>query len=276
MRLPLQQVTLVAIDTRAPALAAQSLQRSMTQVEFARTLLFGCNWQVSARLPQIEYVEIAPIRSGAEYSEFVLRRLAPYIESSHVLVTQWDGFVVDATAWRDEFLQHDYIGAVWPDQASGRNVGNGGFSLRSRRLLAAGSDPRITELHPEDEVLCRRYRELLEHEYGLRFAPAELARQFAFENESPRAATFGFHGPVNLPRFLDEPTIAAALDALPDEFFRSRDARRLARALLFRSMPATAQSLLQRRRAAGRNEPASRLLSAASSLLLRWHAARGS
>ncbi len=266
-RLPLAQVTLCAVDTRSPALAAQALQRSMAGIRFGRVLLFSHGWSPDRALPGIEVVPIDPIRSGAEYSHFVLRQLPAHIHTSHVLITQWDGFVIDADAWSDEFLVHDYLGAVWPDQPAGRSVGNGGFSLRSRRLLAAGLDPRITETHPEDQMLCRTHRELLEREHGVSFAPPALARRFAFENEAPRGPTFGFHGPYNLPRVLDEGTLSQWLDAMPDDFFRGRDARRLARSLLTHGMPATAQRLLQRRRAAGRNDPNTRLLGAAASLL---------
>ena len=66
---------------------------------------------------------------------------------------------------------------------------------------------------------------------------------------------------------MDEATLAFVLDELPDEFFRSRDARRLARALLAHGMPATARRLLQRRQRAGRTDPNTRLLGAAAALL---------
>jgi hypothetical protein len=215
----------------------------------------------------VEVVAIEPLRSGADYSHFVMRRLPAHVDSSHVLITQWDGFVVDPEAWSDEFLAYDYLGAVWPEQPASRAVGNGGFSLRSRRFLAAGLDRRITDEHPEDQVLCRTWRDHLEREHGVHFAPAALARRFAFENEAPQGPTFGFHGPYNLPRFMDEATLAFVLDELPDEFFRSRDARRLARALLAHGMPATARRLLQRRERAGRTDPNTRLLGAAAALL---------
>ena len=266
-RLQLAQVTLCAVDTRAPALAAQSLLRSMQQADFCRVLLFTRGWLPTVVLPGIEIIDIDTIRSGTEYSRFVMRTLPAYVRSSHALITQWDGFVVHAEAWSDEFLVHDYIGAVWPDQAETCSVGNGGFSLRSRRFMAAGMDPRIVEEHPEDMVLCRQQRDFLERVHGVSFAPPKLARRFAYENESPSGKTFGFHGPYNLPNVLDEATLLEWLERLPSEFFASRDARRLARALLLRGMPEAAHALLKRREAAGRSEPSTKLLGAAASIM---------
>ena len=265
-RLELAQVTLCAVDTRSPELAAMSLRRSMAGIDFGRVLLFTHDWAPKQPLPGVDVVEIDRLRSGADYSHFVLRQLPGHIHTSHVLVTQWDGFVVEPRAWSHEFLVHDYVGAVWPEQPAACSVGNGGFSLRSRRFLAAGLDPRITEKHPEDQVMCRTWRNHLEREHGVSFAPPALARRFAFENEAPQGPTFGFHGPYNLPRFLDEASLATVLDELPDDFFRTRDARRLARALLAQGLPATARRLLQRRQRAGRRDPNTRLLGAAATL----------
>jgi hypothetical protein len=94
-------------------------------------------------------------------------------------VVQHDGYVLNGGAWTDDFLKYDYIGAPW----GGVNlVGNGGFSLRSRRLLEACS--RMDgEPHPEDDFICRRHRKDLEN-LGMRFAPKELADRFAVEGAS--------------------------------------------------------------------------------------------
>ncbi len=273
-RLKLPAVTLCAIDTRCPALAAQALSRSMAAVDFARAVLFTNDWQPTLPCDGIELVDIGPLHSGEDYSRFVLRQLPLHIQTPHVLVTQWDGFVIDARAWQPQFLDWDYIGAVWPDQPAAACVGNGGFSLRSQRLLQAGLDARIDQEHPEDLMLARRYRTLLETAHGVRFAPPALARQFAFENEAPRGATFGFHGPRHLPRFVDPATLSAWLDALPDAFFRSRDARRLARALIARGLTDTARGLLHRRQRAGRDDVQTRLLHGVAGML-RWLPARG-
>lgn len=271
---PLPQVTLVAVDTRAPMLALESLSRSLEQVQPLRTVLFthGIDPAVAARAAErgVEVCDCGPIASGADYSRFVLRELPAHVHTPYVLVSQWDGFVVDGAAWSDEFLEFDYVGAVWDDVPAEVCVGNGGFSLRSRRLLEAGRDPRITTLHPEDAVLCRTYRGLLEQEHGVRFAPPALARRFAFENERPAGPAFGFHGPYNLPRFLDARTLERWLPALPDDFFRGRDARRLARALIRAAMPAAARQLLQRRLASGRRDANTRVMAWLAGLLARW------
>jgi hypothetical protein len=271
--LALPEVTLCAADTRSPLLAWWALRRSMAGIDFARAVLFTHDWQPPSAVPGLALVDIGALRSGADYSQFVLRRLPEHIDTPFVLVTQWDGFVVDPAAWRPEFLQYDYIGAPWPDQPAERSVGNGGFSLRSQRLLRAGSDPRLgATLHPEDLVLARTRRDWVQAEHGVRFAPAALARQFAFENHPPPAGQtcFGFHGPYNLPRVLSGIELQATLAELPSEFFRSRDARRLARALLAARQPKVALELLSRRRAAGRNDPNTRLLQWVASAMQPW------
>lgn len=270
-RLALPQVTLLAIDTRAPLLALAALRRSMQQADFGRVVLFTHRWAPEAPLPGIDVVDCGPIGSGAEYSHFVLRRLPAHVGTPFALVTQWDGFVVDAGAWDDAFLEHDYIGPVWTDAPPGCEVGNGGFSLRSRRMLDAGLDPRIADEHPEDQMLGQRYRMLLEREHGVRFAPPDLARRFGFENEAPRGPTFGFHGPYHLPRFVGEAELAGLLAQLPDAFFRGRDGRRLARALLRHRMPRLAAAVVQRRRDAGLDDFKTRSLGWAA----WWMGARG-
>lgn len=273
-RLQLANVTLCAADTRTPAIAAQALQRSMAGIDFGRVLLFTHGFVPPVPMPGIELVDIGPLRSAAEYSHFVLRRLPAFVQTSHVLVTQWDGFVTHPESWTDEFLEVDYIGAVWDDQPAEVSVGNGGFSLRSRRLLQAGLDVRITEEHPEDEMLARRHRAMLEQDHGVRFASPALARRFAFENETPSAPTFGFHGPKNLPALVDETTLSGWLAQLPNGFYASRDARRLARALLRQGMSNLAQTVIQRRRDAGRDDFNNRLLGATASALQAWQARR--
>ena len=99
-----------------------------------------------------------------------------------------------------EFLKYDYIGAPWP-QFEMRNVGNGGFSLRSKRLIesAALLASKRTSGEAEDLFICRSIGEELENKFSIRFANSSVASQFSFEAPLSRRETFGFHGFLNLP-----------------------------------------------------------------------------
>lgn len=140
-----------------------------------------------------------------------MKRLLRHIDTDYVLLIQWDGYVVHPEAWSEEFLLFDYIGARWPHRALGipaaPSVGNGGFSLRSRALLEALQDPRIAASHPEDVAICRTHRELLQREHAIAFAPDAIADRFSFEHLAPAARSFGFHGQINITRFVDDETI---------------------------------------------------------------------
>jgi len=118
------------------------------------------------------------IRSKEAYSEYLVREAYKYVKTEHCLIFQHDGFVNNWQAWSDEFLQYDYIGATWWYNDS-MNVGNGGFSLRSRRLMElSASICKLT--HPEDHHICRTYRKELEA-HGMKFAPDEVADKFSYE-----------------------------------------------------------------------------------------------
>lgn len=140
------------------------------------------------------WVNIPPMdRDG--YSCFCLIEMVNYIDSEFVLIFQRDGFIVNPQLWSDEFLDYDYIGAPWPHMGP-LHVGNGGFCLRSKKLLLAvkalGYSPGN-----EDMVICYKYRRELERQ-GLRFAPVSVARRFSVELEIDSQhiveTSFGHHG----------------------------------------------------------------------------------
>jgi hypothetical protein len=83
-------------------------------------------------------------------------------------------------------------------------VGNGGFSLRSKKLLDIPSNfnmPFLEErgFYNEDGNICVYNRDfLLEH--GIKYAPVDIAAKFSREILIPEYAsivTFGFHGMRN-------------------------------------------------------------------------------
>ena len=175
---------------------------------------------------------LVPVRrldSRDDYSRFVLKELARHIATSHVLLVQWDGYVVNPAAWTDAFLDCDYLGARWFWHTDGHDVGNGGFSLRSRRLLDALQDPRIELDEAEDATIGRTFRDLLEREHGIRFGDAALADRFAFEAAYPVGKPFGFHGLFNFCRTVQPDALAALVPGFSDAIARSPQIAQLLR-----------------------------------------------
>jgi hypothetical protein len=163
MKPALPRVTLVCVDSRDPTLAAQAIERCRSQIDFGACVFFTDRRKLD-RAALARDVEIVDVRleSIEAYSGFMLHDLAPHVRTSHALVVQWDGFVVDAGRWDDAFLDYDYIGAPWPGNPAGRDVGNGGFSLRSKRLLDALARGSFAAGHPEDVCIGVDHRARLE------------------------------------------------------------------------------------------------------------------
>ncbi len=224
--LELSSVTLCCVDTVNPELALRALRLSVSRVRFARTLLLTDRARDASG---IEVRLIAPLASREAYSEFVLKELVNHIDTEHVLLIQWDGYVVNPDSWRDQFLACDYIGAKWSWHDAAQRVGNGGFSLRSHKLLAALQDPRIQLAGPEDKTICRAFRPLLEREYGIVFGSEALADAFAFEASYPLGRPFGFHGLFNFCRFVPAQELADLAPSFSPEIARSPQLLQLAR-----------------------------------------------
>jgi hypothetical protein len=202
----LDRVTLACVDCVNHPLAIAAIGQCVQKCAFAR-VLFVTDRELA--LDGVDVVRVPPITSRGAYSAFVVKDLAQYVDTSHVLLIQWDGFVVNPQSWSDEFLDYDYIGARWGWPTDSHTVGNGGFSLRSRKLLVAGGDPRIADMPIEDVAICRTYRPLLESQHGIRFAPEAVADRFAFEATYPNGMPFGFHGLFNFWLFFQKADLRA-------------------------------------------------------------------
>lgn len=163
-----------------------------------------------------------PISSMKDYSRFMIYHLNDHISTDFTLTIQHDGFIINPDSWRDEFLEYDYIGAPWPWRENGFvtpfgehiSVGNGGFSLRSKKLLEIPSKVKVpfdvvSMNHfykmfgavnwNEDGNICVHNRHIFE-ENGCKFAPVEVAKYFSYESPldiNSGIIPFGFHG--NLP-----------------------------------------------------------------------------
>ena len=210
----LHDITICCIDTAQPLAALRALRLSLEQCDFARALLLTDQAPLGA--DGITVRSIPPITSGIDYARLVMLDLVEYIETDYVLLVQWDGYVLDGRRWEDAFRSVDYIGAAWYWHTDGMDVGNGGFSLRSRRLLETLANSGLPALHPEDDFICRQYRPTLE-KLGIRFADRGMADRFAFERGEPQGSCFGFHGAFNFWRTISRQALPGVLDLLaPD------------------------------------------------------------
>lgn len=238
----LPDVTLCCIDCLRPDLALRALRLSRAQCDFAETLLLT---DAPLRADGIEVRPIPRIATAEDYSDFVLKRLLAHLRTPFVLLVQWDGYVLDGARWEEGFRAFDYIGAPWPWQTDGMQVGNGGFSLRSRRLLAMLAEPGFVPDHPEDDMICREWRQELEHR-GIAFADPQTARRFAVERDQDPAPSFGFHGLFNFWRTVPAAELPGLLASLPPAALVPRHGRQLMMAYATRARPAEAVVVLRR------------------------------
>jgi hypothetical protein len=122
--------------------------------------------------------------------------------------------VVNPDMWQDQWMQYDYIGALWPlpqDDFSFRDqdgniqrMGNGGFTLRSKKLLCVAKEldlewKQYYGFYHEDGFFCCHHRKTYESA-GCKFAPIEVAAEFSHETmvaENYGNIPFGFHGRNN-------------------------------------------------------------------------------
>lgn len=203
--------------------AIPALLESARQLPGSRGLLLSL--EKPPGLPDvIDWGRVLPM-NYRQYSLFMMFCLQHFVETSHCLVVQDDGWVLDGRNWRPEFLSFDYLGAPchaafvgkelignyrWVNTPGAVVIQNGGFSFRSRKYLEAPSNhgamyhfsDREDALCNEDVQLTGIYRPTLES-LGVRFAENSIAMRFAIEFLGPVihddlnfAALFGIHGKI--------------------------------------------------------------------------------
>lgn len=220
----LPQITLVSIDCINPEMATEALKISSKHIRFSDVLLLS-NERPFNCPNEISFQQISKISNIHEYNTFILNNLNKYIKTDFCLIIQADGFISNHNKWSDRFLNYDYVGAPWPsnqwfnfNKPEKYRVGNGGFSLRSKKLL--NLTPNLPLYSNEDVVICVASRELLENA-GVKIAPLEIAKYFAQEeycedlNVDVNTDCFGFHG-KNLTSFNRQ-----KLKELAFEFYKS-------------------------------------------------------
>jgi hypothetical protein len=140
-----------------------------------------------------------------EYQQFCIYGVNSHVHTDFAFYMQNDGFIVNPNMFDPAFFEYDYIGAPWQKgifcikKYNYEIVGNGGFSIRSKRLLNYCQNiPHVTL--NEDTTISVRHRPSFE-KLGCRFAPVELAKKFSIEmpleDSHTIENTFGFHGRWN-------------------------------------------------------------------------------
>ena len=209
-KLHLPNVTLVAVATKEVEETLQALSYSSKDIQFGQIKLISDYTPYGLdQHPEIQFIRIKKMQSIDEWGQYVIYDLHKHIETAFALLVHADGFVVNPSMWRDEFLNYDYIGAPWPlpmDDFSYRDingeiirVGNS-VSIRSKKLLELPSklsspwEPFHGNFH-EDGFLCVKNRHIYK-EHGIKYAPLDVAKYFSHEVMIPEIANinpFAFH-----------------------------------------------------------------------------------
>jgi hypothetical protein len=182
-KLQLPDVTLVCVDDYQPDEALKAIEICMGYADFYDVKFFTSDKNYPHAVPTV-------VQSKEEYCRFLVKELHKHVRSSHCLIVQHDGYILNPDAWTDDFLKYDYIGAPWR-RFDRHDVGNGGFSLRSKKFLRAGSKLDLEKYMPEDFVLCNENGDKLEG-MGIKIAPKDVAEKFAIEH-GVWSNEFGFH-----------------------------------------------------------------------------------
>jgi hypothetical protein len=171
----MKDITLICVDCVNLDRAVDSIQLYANDFKFSSIKILTNtnpnNYNNICIIPKLNNID--------EYSKFILNDLTNYVDTEFCLLVQWDGIMLNPTAWKDTFLNYDYIGAPWAYQTN--NVGNGGFSLRSKKLLELLHNMKIVLPGAEDNIICRTgvKNELISA--GITFADEEIAFKFSIE-----------------------------------------------------------------------------------------------
>lgn len=188
-------IAIAIIDTDQYQLALSALNHSLNGFEFNQVLIFSDDEKMWGGR---QIVQIEKIESINQYNWIVTQLLPNKLTCDFVLIVQFDGFILNPNVFDHEFYKYDYIGAPWPNFDE-FNVGNGGFSLRSRRLVEKVSQYPYDDLAIAEDIFICRYLQAHPDFKEFKFAPKHVAEKFSVEFPAVPFPTFGFHGIFHLP-----------------------------------------------------------------------------
>ncbi len=204
----LENIDLICIDTKQPYEALKSIIICDHFFEFGSKKFLTNVYIPECEDYGIEQIYIQEI-NYKQYSEICFS-LSECTTNEFVLIVQHDSFIINPNLWTDLFLNYDYIGAPWSSYITksfnvnygkfnhNNCVGNGGFSLRSKKFLQFSEtiERDAYKSNNEDAILCHsNYYKALEQ--GIKFAPKTLASVFSYESDEtltkyPETGNFHF------------------------------------------------------------------------------------
>jgi len=193
--LDLSRVTLLFVETRAHKITKRVIDDCISKCNFGGILLYTDKPDLIP-VPGATYVSVPDFPNKREAGQFYYQYACAGIQTDFALMLEWDAGIYDPAKWRPEFFNYDYIGAPWqvrPQEINCMDVGNGGFTLMSKRL------GRYLAAHPKEHPvstdwdLCRNQRKGLELA-GFKWPNRDLASCFSWELGPRNPGNFGFHG----------------------------------------------------------------------------------
>ena len=195
-KLGLPNITLLAASSVKIDLVQDALKISSYEIDFGAIKLLSHS-KPKIKFPEIEYIHIPEMNLDG-YCKLLIEDLYKYFDTTHCIIIQDDSFVVNSDQWNNDFLNFDYIGAPWTKTVSPKKnlniellnnrVGNGGFSLRSKKFASVCKDLNFFNLkdkfsiNNEDIILCHYLYDYMIKK-DIKFAPIKLASNFSMEDE---------------------------------------------------------------------------------------------
>lgn len=181
-KIKLPEVTLLGCDKNDPSGILRAADICQREIEFGDVKIFTDH-------------DFFTGRQG--YSKWCLTDMWKHVDTSHVLIIHSDGYICNPQRWDDEWLEWDLIGSTF-GYKDNRNAANGGFSLRSKKLLDILGQIDYSNLRTdfEDCLIGRYLRPWLEEEYDICFAPEHICNDFAIEacGSHVYVDSYGFRG----------------------------------------------------------------------------------
>lgn len=226
MLLELPSVTLLCVETQMHEMARRAISDTVAKVKFAEVVIHT-NKPDLIPIGGARYVDLQHLPDKIQHGTYCYNDSPKSVTTPHMIFLEWDGAVRDVRAWEPSFLDYDYIGAPWPGKRAGQwtpregcSVGNGGFTLWSKKLMDCLSANRATLRVATDTHISIEHRRALENLCGAKWASEPVGFQFSYEhgtNEERSRPSFGVHDVFNWPLALSQGEITERAKLLMED-----------------------------------------------------------